>query len=372
MPASPILFCSHVEELGGAEHVLLDLLQHLDRERFAPHLASPGDGPLSTGARALGVPVHAVPLPGRTRGQKLRAVRRGRAALRRLAAGLDCRLLVANSMIAGYAAVLAQHAGLRTLWHLHIVPRSPIARCALRRAAAVLAPSTAALAAAGVGERGEVVQNGVPDRFFAAAPGGLRQRLGVPVGAPLLGIVGRIDPTKGHATLLQAFAGLDTAPAPHLVIAGGELFTASQPRLGGHAAALRDQVARLGLDARVHWLGEVADTAPVLAELDALVVPSSIPECAPRSIAEAQAVGCPVIATDLGGVPEMLEEGLAGMLVRPDHPLALRHATLRLLGEPVLRAALVEQARARAGRLHRVQVFAERVGERLAALLGAA
>ncbi|MCK5944830.1 MAG: glycosyltransferase, partial [Planctomycetes bacterium] len=252
MPATPILFLSHVVELGGAENVLLDLLGELDRDRFVPHLGVPHDGPLAQRAAEQGVTVHHLPLAARTRiGKALQALR-SRAAIRGLADRHGCRLLVANSMIAGYAAVRARRRDLPCAWHLHIVTDSLIARAALRRADAVIAPSRAAVDGARL-PRGEVIPNGVPERFFAAGdttagdgPRGLalRRRLQVPDGAPLVGIVGRIDPRKGHEVLLRALSSWPDQPPAHLAIAGGELFADSQARLQGAGARLRELATR--------------------------------------------------------------------------------------------------------------------------------
>lgn len=370
MPATPILFCSHVVELGGAEMVLLDLLAALDREQFTPHLAvpaspAPGGGPLPQRAAELGVEVHEVPLGGSKRWQKALAVLRGARALRKLAKRLQCRLLVANSMIAGYAAVRAQHESLACIWHLHIVTDSDIARSALRRASAVITPSRAGFESAGIMHAGvhndHICPNGVPDRFFDAADanhhGALRMQLSIPPQAPLLGMVGRLDPRKGHQVLLRALADWpDSSSAPHLAIAGAELFSDVQPRLAGFADQLRHATKQPSLAGRVHWLGDVADTAPLLAQLDALVVPSTDLESAPRTIAEAQAAGCPVVASELGGIPEMLEHGAAGLLTVPNDAQALRQALQALLGSSSKRDEWVRASRERA-QAYRMEVF---------------
>lgn len=360
MPATPILFVSHVVETGGAEHVLLDLASALDRDRFAPHVALPGPGPLADAARALAVPVHTVPIGGRSPWRKAASLPGAAQALRQLAAQLGCPVVVATSMIAGYAGVLAQRRGLACVWHLHVVTRSRIARSALARAAAVIAPSRAALAAVGAQERGTWIPNGVADRFFAAAGAGLRARLALPPGTPLLGIVGRIDPHKGHGVLLAALADWRGLPAPHLAVAGGELFAESQRRIGGYGAELRRQVAALGLEPRVHWLGPLADTAPLLADLDLLVVPSTAPESAPRTIAEAQAAGCPVVASAIGGVPELVDDGRTGVLVPPGDAARLRAAVAQLVGDADRRGRLATQARQHAEAEYRLATFARR------------
>jgi glycosyltransferase involved in cell wall biosynthesis len=359
VPASPILFLSHVAELGGAENVLLDLLAALDRDRFTPHLGVPGDGPLAQRAAALGCGVHELPLAARSPWAKALRALRARGAIRRLGDGLGCRLLVANSMIAGYAAVRARRPDLPCVWHLHIVTDNLVARSALRRADAVIAPSRIALTQARVAA-GEVIPNGVPDRYFAANGSGLRAELGVPEGAPLLGIVGRLDPRKGHEVLLRAMADWPDQPQPHLVVAGGELFASSQARLVGVGQRLRALADQLGVAARVHWLGDVDDTAGLLAQLDVLAVPSTGLESAPRTIAEAQAAGCPVVASDVGGVPEMLENGAAGRLVPPGDPGALQKALRHVVHDGGWRAQAVGEARRRAEQNYRPDAFARR------------
>lgn len=363
MPATPILFCSHVVELGGAEMVLLDLLRQLDREQFTPHLAIPGDGPLAQQAAELGVELHEVPLAGRSKLGKAWAAFRSRQPLRTLATRLNTHVLVANSMIAGYASAMAAKPipGLVFVWHLHTVTTSRIARAALRNADFVIAPSQAGLDAPGL-SNGTLIPNGVPDRFFAASAGGdLRARHSIPDAAPLLGILGRLDPHKGHDELLRSLAeDFDLPQAPHLVIAGGELFAEAHARLGGYGEHLRREVTRLQLDQRVHWLGDVADTAPLLGQLDLLVVPSTSAESAPRTIAEAQAANCPVVASGVGGVPAMLQHGDAGLLAGTGTSVSLHDGLQHALSDEHWRAQAVHTARQYAEANYRMSAFAKR------------
>ncbi|HEX5053390.1 MAG TPA: glycosyltransferase family 4 protein [Planctomycetota bacterium] len=374
MGKAPILFCSHVVEWGGAETVLADLLGALDRSRFAPHLACPGPGPLPARAEQLGVPVHAVPMGGRSPWRKACSVPRAARRLRALARQLDCHLLVANTMIAGYAAVLAQTDTLRCLWHLHIVTHSRLARFALRRATAVVAPSAAGATAVdarlATSRRLRVIPNGVAQRFFEAAGTGLRSELGLPDGTPLLGIVGRLDPHKGHEVLLRAFASLDSKPAPHLVVVGGEAFADSQARVGGYAARLQRHAAEAGLASRTHLLGHADDPAPILSQLDVVVVPSVTLESAPRSICEAQAAGRAVVASAIGGIPELVTHGETGLLTPPGDAAALAAALARLLADPAERQRLGAQARAHATADYGMPVFARRFGAACLAALG--
>ncbi|MBX3462117.1 MAG: glycosyltransferase [Planctomycetes bacterium] len=364
MAPAPVLFCSHVVDWGGAERVLADLLATLDGRQFLPHLACPGDGPLPARARELGVPVHSAPLGGRTRLRKLLGIPRAGAALRQLAAQLSCRLLVANTMLAGYAAVRAQHDRLACLWHLHIVPGSWFARRSLRRAAAVVTPSRAGAAAVDprllAHGRLHVVPNGVDRRFFAPPPATLRVGLGLPAATPLVGIVTRLDPPKGHEVLLRAFAGLPAAVGAHLVVVGGEAFAGHEARVRGFGARLAALAATLGIADRTHFLGHRDDAAAILGQLDVVAAPSTAPESAPRAISEAQAAGCAVVASAIGGTGELIRHGHDGLLVPAGDVGALRVAIGVLLADPERRRALGAAGRARALADHSLPAFARR------------
>lgn len=359
---TPILFISHVVDWGGAETVLADLLGALDRSRLLPHLACPGDGPLPRSARERGVPVHGLPIGGHSAWQKLRCLPRAAHGLRRLAAATGARLLYANTMIAGYAGVLAQGRTLPCLWHLHTAAPSRLAAFALRRAAAVVAPSRAgALAVApslAHSGRLHVVPNGVSDAFFTARGSGLRAALRIPDQTPLAGIVGRLDPHKGHEVLLRAFAGPAVPPDAHLAVVGAEALAGSLPRVRGFEDRLRALAAELGLAGRVHFLGHRDDVAGVLTQLDAVAVPSTAPESAPRAIAEAQAAGRAVVASRIGGVPELVEHGTTGLLVPPGDPAALAAALGSVLRDGALRGRLGAAANAHARERYALASFA--------------
>lgn len=370
MGAQPILFCSHVVDWGGAEIVLADLFAAMDRTRFTPHLACPGPGPLPARAAELGVTVHDLAIGGRSALGKASSLPAAARGLRGIARRIGARLLYANTMIAGYAAVLAQRADLRCLWHLHIVTRSSIARFALRRADAVITPSLAGaravapdLAASG---RLSVVPNGVAPAFFAGARTGarteLRTELGIAPATPLVGIVGRIDPHKGHAELFRVVARLTGgATACHVVVAGSEVFADSQPRIRGFLATLRQLAADLGITPRVHFLGHRNDLPALLPQLDVVAVPSTMPESAPRTIAEAQAAGCAVIASAIGGVTELIADGATGILVPAGDVALLAAAVEAALADHALRRRLGEAARAHAAANYSLEAFARRI-----------
>lgn len=177
-------------------------------------------------------------------------------------------------------------------------------------------------------------------------------------GAPRLAVVGRLIPIKGHDVLLRAMAAVrDDVPGVTLEIAGdGPL----QPELGSTAA-------RLGLDGVVSFLGRVAPAAPVLERAEVVVVPS-FGEGFGMVALEAMERGRPVIASAVGGLPEIVEDGRTGLLVPAGDAEALARAILELAGDPGRAAAMGAAGRARA-----LETFSqERCTDRIEAIYRAA
>ncbi len=173
-------------------------------------------------------------------------------------------------------------------------------------------------------------------------------------GAPRLAIVGRLIPIKGHDVLLRAVArARERLPGLTLEIAGdGEL-----------EAELRATATRLGLDDAVTFLGRVAPVDPVLERAEVVVVPS-FGEGFGMVALEAMERGRPVIASDVGGLPEIVDEGRTGMLVPPGDVEALARAIAELADDPARAAAMGE-----AGRTRALEEFSQdRCTERIAAL----
>ena len=162
---------------------------------------------------------------------------------------------------------------------------------------------------------------------FAAAErknGAFRREYNIPAAAPLIGIVGRLVPVKNHALFLEAAAKIRAAlPDARFVIVGD----------GESRAELEAQVDALGLRDAVTFTGWLRDLAPVYADLDANVI-SSLNEGTPVSVIESLAGCCPVVATAVGGLPDLLDHGDLGVLVPSGDADALANALLTLLASP--------------------------------------
>jgi glycosyltransferase involved in cell wall biosynthesis len=185
------------------------------------------------------------------------------------------------------------------------------------------------------GARFAVVPNGVDlSRFTAAAPPStVRTDFGIPAGAPLVGVVARIEAEKGHRHLLDAWPlVLRQAPDAWLLVVGE----------GSEADALRRQAASLGrAGRRIAFTGRREDISALTAELSVAVLPS-LREAQGISILEAMARRVPVVASAVGGIPEVITTDVDGLLVPPADPVALAGAIGSLLGDPALRRQIGE------------------------------
>jgi glycosyltransferase involved in cell wall biosynthesis len=139
--------------------------------------------------------------------------------------------------------------------------------------------------------------------------------------APIVGVVGRLEPEKGHPTLLEAWRlVIDEVPDARLLVVGE----------GSRLEALQAQARELGIDHRVVFTGRRDDVPAVTAALDVAVLPS-YREAQGLTILEAMALSRPVVASNVGGIPEMVEDGQTGLLVPPHQPVPLAAAIVRLL-----------------------------------------
>ncbi|HEV2814330.1 MAG TPA: glycosyltransferase [Solirubrobacteraceae bacterium] len=290
---------------GGAEIVAVRLLRRLAARGWSPTLASPAPGPLRETARREGWEWAELPLGGLARGAGARALASFPKA-RRLAAEHDIVLL--NGGVP--ARVLPAAGAARTALFVHdLVERVPRH---WRRADVVLANSRVVadrlspLRAHVVGVPVELDPPQTPPPWE-------------PGPAPVIGFVGRLEPRKAPLDLVRAAPAIRRArPDARIVLVGGEPFGAR-----GYAEAVRQARG-------VEHYGWVDDAAALMRHLDVLVVPSR-EEPLGAVAAEALAAGTPVVATSVGGLREVVEDGVTGALVPPNRPGELAAATVRVL-----------------------------------------
>lgn len=187
-----------------------------------------------------------------------------------------------------------------------------------------------------------------------------RLALGLSSFDPLLGAVGRLSPEKGHLHLLRALPAIAAAfPGAGCVLAGD----------GRARRELEDEAVRLGVGGRVVFLGQRRDVTRVLSALDLFVQPS-VYEGYGLSLLEAMAVGLPAVASRVGGIPEVVDDGRTGVLVPPGDPGALAAAAIGLLRDPGRSRRLGEAAALRAQERHSIASEAARVDALYTRVLG--
>ena len=186
-----------------------------------------------------------------------------------------------------------------------------------------------------------VIHNGVNPAAFPYAPERPRER-GPRVGArhrpgeTVVGILAVFRPEKDHETFLRAARIVaDRVPGARFLLAGD----------GPGRAELEDLTHELGLEDRVVFAGLRSDVEAILGLLDVVVLSSFTIECFPYAILEAMAMGVPAVCTAVGGLPEMIEEGVTGRLVPPQRPEALADGIVNVLSDPERARAMGRAAR---------------------------
>jgi glycosyltransferase involved in cell wall biosynthesis len=276
--------------------------------------------------------------------------------LRRKIIGIDPDLIHANSVRAGLVASAATLGlGKPVIWHVHdLLPRHPFN--SLIRAVAVVSRRTRLITVAqasadrfvgsfvSLRKRMTVILNGVDNKIFhpdQTARRRVRDELLLSEEAPVIGMVGRLTPSKGQIELLRAFPRvLRMFPDATLLIVGAPAFNQEHEYLH----QLERTVSELGISNKVRMLGARNDVAAIMQSLDLLILNSSSEACCLVAL-EAMACGTPVLATRVGGMPEIIEHEKTGWLVPWNDEDALVAGTAKLIGEPALRARLAEQGK---------------------------
>lgn len=250
-----------------------------------------------------------------------------------------------------YAALAARATGVPQVWHEHNIKRVHAVNARLYRYVAsscawIVGPSKAVtdnIARAGVDPRKLVpLYNGInlakfaPDDERAAR---IRTELGIRGLA--VGLTGQLLEHKGHLTLIDA--------APEILAAAGDVQFVFAGALENppYEARLRARIAELGLTERFIFTGWRNDVPHVMRAMDLAVVATTTPEPAALSLMESMAMGRPLVATRTGGTPEIVVDGVTGLLYPPGDARALAAHVAALLLDPARRAAMGDAGRTR-------------------------
>ena len=346
-----ILYVHGIEAIGGAERDLISLLRTLDRQKWEPHVACPGMGPFREQLRAIAIPTHALSLPPWRKPLALFQRRSAVGHLGALVDQLDPAMIHVNDI--WWVPHTVRAAGSRKPNPLPIVAHvrqeiepAKVGRYELDRVEAVIAISRQieqSLIAGGVSARKvRTLYSGIDlsGRQPTHDDQAIRQMIGLPNGAVLLGTVANLFPRKGYEVMLRALPAIIRAvPTVHYVIVGSDDHD--------YADRLKSLAHELKISDRVHLVGFQDPVQPFLASLDLYVHPALM-EGFGIAVVEAMAMGKAVVATTTGGLPEVVAQGVTGLLVPPRDVESLAAAVVSLLEDRARREQMGRNGRARA------------------------
>lgn len=359
---------------GGAEHQLVLTVGALDRQRFESFVCflHPQDY-LSDHIRQQGVPVYGLGLPS-GKPHWPRAVWKVRRLVRSLRIDLIHTSLFESDVIGGIVGRLCRVPVVSTLCNVGSEPerlvdnpfQGPLKlafgnglwglvlrHCQSHCIAISQAVKASSMRSYRLGEdRLTVVYRALPDTWYSEVRRervvALRDSLGLGGAFPVLLNVGRLMPQKGQRYLIEAMPPVvERFPMARLLIVG----------LGPLLGPLRSLSQALGVDRHVHFLGRREDVRDLLEACDIFVFPSLF-EGLGVALLEAAGTGRPCVASRVGPLPEVIEDGVSGLLVEPASPPALSEAIVRLASGPDMARATGQRAREQVHSRFRVQRMA--------------
>lgn len=355
-----VAFCHYTADVcGGSDRSLFELVTHLPRDRFTPAMILRTGDPLADGYRAEDIEVIELDFVPPRRAldfRKLAAyvlhftptVFRVTRALRRLQADL----VHVNTLFNLQGAVAARLARIPLVWHIREIGRNGIVDRAMLLHVRLLANRAAAVSNAvaetlrGCGARVRTVLEGIDLSEYTTLPdpAPFRAEMGIPADTPVITTLGRLEWWKGQHVLVEALpAVFERFPAAIALVVGGP--AVNKPE---YATQLYARCRELGIDQRVHFTGIRSDAPRVLAASQVLVLPTVTPEPFGRTVVEAMAAACPVVATAAGGPVETVEDGVTGHLVPPEDAQAMAARICDVLADPARARAMGEAGRRRA------------------------
>jgi glycosyltransferase involved in cell wall biosynthesis len=391
-----VLYIDHTSSLGGGELALLNFIRHLDQTCINPIVLLFSEGPLAQRLRDLGIETHVLPLSSdilKTRKDALGLSTRLRISIPFRALSHSFRiarfirhhridLVHTNSLksdiIGGLAGRLAHR---RVIWHVRDRIDSdylPTRAAAIFRFIArhlpafVVANSQATLDSLCLPgqRRGPDTYRATPSTSCVVhggidCPAGPIPHL-CPNSTPQIGLVGRISPWKGQHIFLQAAAEVRKRfPNARFQIIGAALFAEQE-----YETRVRTLASTLGLNDVVKFTGFRADIAGLIGKLDILVHASTLGEPFGQVVIEGMAAGKPVVATNGGGIPEIVVDGETGLLVPMGDAAAMSNAIVELLADSDRSHEMGRRGRQRVAECFTIQRTARKIEQIYRLILG--
>lgn len=337
---------------GGSSTSLLDVVTNLDPDRYRPVVMCPVEGELPERLREARIPTVIRGIHRPTREELHRFLVEVPAHWRWLRSN-DVALVHGNTSASRRSIVQAAvSAGVPYVQHVRNVVRNPQSNYGYAVAERIIcnSDSSAAVFREDASFRGKTVTvyNAVDLSRYTDEHDTRRDELEVPASRPIVGFVGQLVPRKGVTTLIAAMADVVARIPDALCVIVG----CAPPDETEYEAECRRLTSQLGLDAHVRFVGYRRDVPAFMRTFDLFALPTRS-EPFGKVVIEAMSAGCPVVASRVGGIPEIVTNEDLGTLIPPDDPAALSAAVLSYLTDSRRRQAVgargAASARARFG-----------------------
>jgi len=386
MKKHKILFLDEIGRIDGAEVVLYNLVTNLDKDCFEPLVVCGSDGMLVDKLRSQKIRVSILKMrepfklffnigaihifnplsalvfffTGFIFGIKFYFFLKENAA----------DIVHTNTLMANlFGSIPVKVVGRKLVWHEHNIQPQGLRGWVLNIMAKFFPDRIIAISNAvrdiyksvPDGHKIQTIYNGIDLlKFYALKHEGqsIKEELDIPKNFKIVAITAVLRPWKGHRYfLIAAKKILKEYKNVKFLIVGDEIFSKDR----GYKDYLKNLAINLSIENDVIFSGFRSDIPQILSEIDILVSTSVMPEPFSLIILEAMASGKPVVATNTGGVPEVLEDGVTGILVNPRDSVALSDGILRLLRDEETARRMGHNGRQRAERLFSIQRFAKEI-----------
>lgn len=337
-----ILFLTHVTYIGGAEMFLLRFLKRIKKERFSPIVALPGEGNLAKRIRDMGIEVVIIKIGPYQRRNPFPHIRSIFNVYRTIRDKKIDILHSATRPAQYYGAWAAKLAGIPNICHFFDIidwkDYMKFSNWSIRMADIVIAVSQAVRSCLIKGnildKKIVLVHNGVDvvELNSNVNEGKFRRELNISKEDLLIGLVGRLVSEKGHRFFINAAANiLKRIPGARFVIVGEEPSEKNDECL--YTKELKSLCQKLKVGPNIIFTGFRKDVIEIISSLDILILASTFMDPLPTVVLEAMALGKPIIATNVGGVSEIVDDKINGLLVPPENANVLSKAIVDLLSD---------------------------------------
>ncbi len=357
-----ILFIQGVTRIGGSIRGLLNFLERMNRQQFSPMVVTSATGEFTTELKRLEVPHLIVPMGMWRKAKSWPKIPSSVRAIRRLLIRTPINLIHANTLWDHpYAVASSWRLGIPIICHIrgNWTP-DKIKKYWIHRATCLVTVSRALMAGfpPALIPRVQLVYDGVDlERFRHYETGQfVRDELGIGKDRLVVGMISRLDPLKGQDTLIRAIAALQKDFPNLTLLLTGE----GSVRDRWYCEHLEGLAKELCPPGTVIFTGIRDDIDRIMNAVDVAALPSR-DEGFGLMLVEAMASGKPVVASAVGGIPEVIEDGVTGLLVPPEDSLALAKALKTLLSNQNLRITMGRAGKKRAERLFNLKTQVESI-----------